>query len=274
MHHAVCGLRHVRGLRHKAPRFPSVKASEVVLEKPRYGFRRLRPDLLHQLVKSLLPKLEIEARYKAAGKPVPIRFLAKGDDIARRNYNNFKAAVQLGEPHFRVGEKPVYFPNAVVRLLRPNAKHTPYQAKFLVPRNFNKMDLRDYLWHVYGLRALNVTVQLLHAPYTRTNNDYGRYRGAQYKKMTIDMEEPFIWPPLPAGFEAEAKRDKEDIVEFTINLDLKGSDRLKPRDEFDGVFSKVDLPNVFVLKRRQKVVAEQPLGEKEDREMVGRFLKL
>ncbi|GAV54005.1 hypothetical protein ZYGR_0AK05070 [Zygosaccharomyces rouxii] len=161
---------------------------------------------------------------------------AHGGRVSDRIMELSREAVTKGEPHFRVGGKQLFFPKARIILLRPNAKHTPYQAKFIVPKSFNKLDLRDYLFHVYGLRAMNVTTQLLHGKYTRVNIASSRFRGPQIKKMTIDMAEPFIWPEEPKKEENSAWND-----ELIRNLELYrdeqqrlASDSFKPGKAFDG----------------------------------------
>lgn len=272
-----------RSLHYKAnhKKYPKLNIKDVVMEKPRYGFRKERPPLLSQSVTdTLFPASEIKKKYVEQGKPVPIKFNAKSDEISKRNYEKYKEEVALGLPHFRVGEKKVYFPKARVCLLRPNAKHTPYQAKFLVPRNFNKMDLRDYLWHVYGLRALNVTVQLLHAKFTRGMDDHARYRAPQYKKMTIDMEEPFIWPELPESVVESARKFREDQTEAMAMLTAQGSNKHKPSEAFDGLYKKPELPNIFVSTNTKKALGEKvkeleaQREAKGDRAMVADFLNL
>lgn len=272
-----------RALHYRAnpKKYPKVNVDDVQLEKPRFGFRKHRPPVIHQLVRDeLFLAPEIRKRYLAAGKPVPIRYSLKADEIARRNHEKFKDEVALGLPHFKVGHKKVYLPKARVCLLRPNAKHTPYQAKFLVPRNFNKMDLRDYLWHVYGLRALNVTVQLLHARFTRGMQDHARYRAPQYKKMTIDMEEPFVWPALPEGIVEKSLKMREDQLDAIALVTAPGSDQLKPTDAFDGLYEKPVLPNIFVSRTNQKVLAEERAkataraDAQNDRDSVARYLGL
>ena len=236
-------------------RYPKVNINDVELEKPRFRFRKIREPLISQSVKeTLFPNTEIKRRYLKAGKPVPIKYRYINDKIGRRNYEKYQEEVALGLPHFRVGEKKIYFPKGRICLLRPNAKHTPYQAKFLVPRNFNKMDLRDYLWHVYGLRALNVTVQLLHAKFQRGPDDHARYRGPQYKKMTIDMEEPFIWPELPQSVVENANKTFDNQLMALEQKTATGSDKLKPSDAFDGLYNKPVLVDQFIPRRARKPV--------------------
>lgn len=74
-------------------------------------------------------------------------------NVSEKIYKWTKAGIEQGKEHFKVGGNKVYFPKARIILLRPNAKHTPYQAKFIVPKSFNKLDLRDYLYHIYGLKS-------------------------------------------------------------------------------------------------------------------------
>lgn len=261
--------------------YPKVNISDVQLEKPRYGFRRQRKPLISQLVTdSMFPAGEIKQRYLQEGKPVPIKFNPRADEISRRNYEKFQDEIAEGRAHFRVGEKKVYFPKARICLLRPNAKHTPYQAKFLVPRNFNKMDLRDYLWHVYGLRALNVTVQLLHASFVRGMNDHARYRGPQYKKMTIDMAEPFIWPELPQKVVDSARDFRINQTKAMQMVAAEGSDKLKPSESFNGIYKKPNLANIFVSAQNKKKLGQKldQLRTQEesagDRQLVSNYLNL
>lgn len=238
-----------RGVHHKlTPKtYPQVQSKDVNLEHTRYGFRKERQPLISQgVVDTLFPNTEIQQKYTEAGKPVPIKYRTGSDDIARRNYLRFQEEVATGQPHFRVGEKKVYLPKARVILLRPNAKHTPYQAKFSVPRNFNKMDLRDYLWNIYGLRALNVTVQLMFPRWRRGPDDYARFREPQYKKMTIDMEEPFIWPDLPKEVANRAANEVPEMLRVTKQNQAIGSNVYKPSGAYGGIYDKPRLPNAFV----------------------------
>ncbi|CCH58044.1 hypothetical protein TBLA_0A02450 [Henningerozyma blattae CBS 6284] len=172
--------------------------------------------------------------------------------VSERIFNRTREAIRNNLPHFRVGKTQLYFPNARVVLLRPNAKHTPYQAKFIVPKSFNKLDLRDYLYHVYGLRALNITTQLLHGAIVKEVK--GRYRGPQIKKMTIEMEHPFIWPAEPApgennlwNPELNADINKHRTVSMIGQL---GSNKEKHEKLFEGVAEPFEKPaSVFIGRR-------------------------
>lgn len=275
-------LTFARLVHHKisAAKYPQVNVKDVVLDKPRFGFRKERPPLVSAEVKAIFSQEAIKQKYLDAGKPVPRKYRVDGDKIARRNYELYHDRVARGLPHFRVGEKKVYFPKACVTLLRPKAKYTPYQASFKVPRNFNKMDLRDYLWHVYGLHVLNVTVSLSPAVYVRRFGDLARYRTSQTKYMTIDMEEPFVWPEVPedAILNSIKERDGEKRIQM-LNF-ARGSDKLKPTGAFDGMLEKPRLADIFISKaqknnmknRDDDVNAQQDAQRARDR--VAKFLKL
>lgn len=275
-------LRFSRLVHHKlsSSKYPKVNVNDVVLEKQRHGFRRERAPLLSADVKEIFSQEAIKQKYIDAGKPVPIKYRVDGDKIARRNYERYQEEVAQGLPHFRVGEKQVYFPKATVALLKPKAKYTPYQACFAVSRNFNKMDLRDYLWHVYGLRALNVTVLLSAPTYLRGFDDRARFRGHQIKYMTIEMEEPFIWPDIPEEMVEKSIRDRKGLMKLQEHNMAIGSDKEKPTGAYDGMLDKPRLANIFISKAQKKQfkspendVVEAKYAQSE-RDRIAQFLKL
>ena len=86
-------------------------------------------------------------------------------------------------------------PDFTISLLH-SAHLPPTMARFLVPLNFNKYDLRDYLFHAYGVRALKIRSYVDQQPVTR--NNAGRIiRPQSLKRMTVDMDKPFVWPSPP-----------------------------------------------------------------------------
>ncbi|ODQ81445.1 hypothetical protein BABINDRAFT_32726 [Babjeviella inositovora NRRL Y-12698] len=179
-----------------------------------------------------------------------------------------REAMEYNEAHFRVGGTKLYFPTARVVLLRPNAKLTPYQAKFIVPKSFNKFDLRDYLWHLYGIRALKITTQLQHAKWTRGPLDRARFRDSQIKKMTIDLEEPFVWPEPYAAYELNSKQNEYEMKKFSSLFQSVGSDKGRPTGAFDGLFDReADSVNFLAKKTKRVLVKDQKkLKKSEDRE--------
>lgn len=272
-----------RSLRHKPlrpERYPKVNIEDVDLNPPKYGFRRQREPIIAQApTKTLFPNVELAKQYIEAGKRIPNRFMSQMDsEKALEQFETFQQQLELEEPHFKIGGNKIYFPQGRICLLRPNAKHTPYQAKFLVPKSMNKMDLRDYLWNIYGLRALNVTVQLLPAKWARGAFDNARYRIPQLKKMTVDMVEPFIWPEVPKEKIEQVRAQRagsEKIVQHNV---ASGSDLKKPLDVYDGMYAEKVVPQRFIpgqVKRQgSKVIKSfgKLASTKDDRQQLEKFL--
>ncbi|KAL4802299.1 putative mitochondrial ribosomal protein L23 [Aspergillus unguis] len=105
--------------------------------------------------------------------------------------------------------KQIYLPNFTVALIR-----TPFLpprfASFYVPLNFNKLDMRDYLQRAYGVGVISVrsTVEQQKVTREKTNGKfgYGKWRRPKSRKrMTVEMDEPFVWPELPESMEAWEK---------------------------------------------------------------------
>ncbi|KAK3078226.1 hypothetical protein LTS18_008110, partial [Coniosporium uncinatum] len=107
---------------------------------------------------------------------------------------------------FRVGGKQVFLPNFEIILMR-TPKLSPYQAKFEVPLDFNKLDLRDYLWSAYNVHALTVRSFIQQSKVRQDKASSTRpiarrwHRPRSRKFMTIEMERPFIWPEEPENFD-------------------------------------------------------------------------
>ncbi|GAB7338718.1 hypothetical protein MBLNU457_5436t1 [Dothideomycetes sp. NU457] len=103
---------------------------------------------------------------------------------------------------FRLGRKAIYLPNFTIALLR-TPKLPPNMASFIVPLHLNKLDLRDYLYHAYNVRVLNVRSFIKQARVTQGNPNAidarpqpnRWFRAQATKKMTVEMDKPFVWPP-------------------------------------------------------------------------------
>ncbi|PRT56824.1 54S ribosomal protein L41, mitochondrial [Wickerhamiella sorbophila] len=218
--------------------------------------------------------------------PVAVERSAVPDPTAyskhsQKLYDMFVEDVAANRPHFPIGGKEVYFPWAPITLLRPSARMTPYQAQFVVPLNFNKLDLRDYLWHVYGLRALNITTQVKWSQWHRQG--YSRYRTPQVKKMIIDMDQPFIWPEVDTA--AEESHQKSTNLTFTKHeeelRDRLGSDSTKPAKAFDGLLGPYPAaPKPYVPKKIKANMANlrdkssKAVDKKSEEELIRRFTQL
>lgn len=101
-------------------------------------------------------------------------------------------------------------PKFTIALVR-TPKLSPYHARFQVPLNFSKYDLRDYLYHAYDVKCHNIRSFVKQQP-IRMAAKTGRhqFRPESLKYMTVEMERPFVWPEDPESWEPW---DKEEGVE-------------------------------------------------------------
>ncbi|KAN0096834.1 hypothetical protein V8E51_015639 [Hyaloscypha variabilis] len=130
------------------------------------------------------------------------------------------------------GKKQVFLPNLVLTLLRtPNSP--PNFATFLVPLNLNKLDMRDYLFHAYGIRVHGVRSYIQMSKLTQDKPGSKRpkprkwFRPKSIKKMMVEMERPFVWPEEPKEFDMwdkstfdAAQKDRE-MQEETFRPDFR-----------------------------------------------------
>ncbi|KAI8052351.1 ribosomal protein L23/L15e core domain-containing protein, partial [Syncephalis plumigaleata] len=96
------------------------------------------------------------------------------------------------------GGKRVYFPNLIFTFVRSNLP--PNQAVFRVEPHVNKLDVRDYLWHLYGVRVLDVrtTVFLGKERSKITKSGIARVkRDPSWKKVIVTLEDEFYFPEPP-----------------------------------------------------------------------------
>ena len=76
-------------------------------------------------------------------------------------------------------------------------------AKFIVPLNMNKLDLRDYLYHAYNVRVVSVRSYIEQQKVTQGKPNAPKmqikrwFRPRAIKKMTVELESPFVWPSTP-----------------------------------------------------------------------------
>ncbi|KAL2135960.1 hypothetical protein VTI74DRAFT_6009 [Chaetomium olivicolor] len=99
----------------------------------------------------------------------------------------------------KFGRKQIFLPNHVVAFIRPKPKQPPNLATFVVPLQFNKLDLRDYLYHAYNVEVTSVR-SFINQPAPRQRNGTGGkwYRPRSQKMMIAELVKPFVWPEPPA----------------------------------------------------------------------------
>jgi large subunit ribosomal protein L23 len=119
---------------------------------------------------------------------------------------------------------------------------SPYHARFLVPLDFSKYDLRDYLYHAYNVKCFNIRSYVKQMP-VRDSQAKQRswFRADSEKYMTVEMEQPFVWPALP-----------EDVKPWGIGEFAK---KVKENADRSGQIETVDLKREKAKSLREQVKA-------------------
>ena len=86
----------------------------------------------------------------------------------------------------------VYFPNFVCTLIRSGKARPANDVVFRVPRHLNKLDIRQYLEGLYGVRVATIRIQNFLPKTTRNGRNYVAGR----KNAIVKLEgETFSYPP-------------------------------------------------------------------------------
>ncbi|KAI9709566.1 MAG: hypothetical protein M1820_003326 [Bogoriella megaspora] len=119
---------------------------------------------------------------------------------------------------FRIGSKQVFLPNFRLTLLRtPNLP--PTHAAFITPLSFNKLDIRDYLFHAYGITCFRIR-SYVHQHRVRQGKPRAVapkrgqwFRPRATKRITVEMDKPFVWPDEPEDFTPWSKKTNDAAQE-------------------------------------------------------------
>ncbi|KAI9667468.1 MAG: hypothetical protein M1821_000284 [Bathelium mastoideum] len=115
---------------------------------------------------------------------------------------------------FKIGQRQVFLPNFTLTLLR-TPRLPPNFASFIVPLDINKLDIRDYLFHAYGITCLRVRSYVQQQRIQHGQTTLGRlkprtwHRPRSVKRMTVEMDKPFVWPEEPDNFEPWSKETRD-----------------------------------------------------------------
>lgn len=111
-----------------------------------------------------------------------------------------------------IGSNPIALPspNHVIAFIRPKPRQPPNLATFVVPLQFNKLDMRDYLWHVYNVEVTAVRSFVNQFRPRQKHGHTGRtFRPRSGKMMIAELVKPFTWPEQP---------QEKDLEDFDITM--------------------------------------------------------
>ncbi|KAJ2503581.1 mitochondrial 54S ribosomal protein YmL41 [Coemansia sp. RSA 1972] len=96
----------------------------------------------------------------------------------------------------KFGNFKIYFPNIVFKII-PDPRLTKHQAAFRIPLNLNKLDVRDYLTHIYNVTVTDVRTAVLPGKLTTNRFTGQKERTSRTKKAIVTMKETFQYPEAP-----------------------------------------------------------------------------
>ncbi|KAI9502956.1 mitochondrial 54S ribosomal protein YmL41 [Coemansia spiralis] len=96
----------------------------------------------------------------------------------------------------RFGNVKIHLPNIVFKII-PDPRLGKNQAAFRVPLQVNKLDIKDYLTHIYNVTVTDVRTVVLPGkiglnPYTAQME-----RSSRIKKAIVTIKEEFTYPKDP-----------------------------------------------------------------------------
>ncbi|KAF8577709.1 hypothetical protein K439DRAFT_532538 [Ramaria rubella] len=120
-----------------------------------------------------------------------------------------------------VGQR-IYLPNIVFRMMRnytpPGQPYNPWEATFRIPHSLTKLDIRSYLYAVYGVKCT----------YIRTDNYFKRLWSRKrkvtedtstgYKRAVVGLVEPFYYPEAIEDMSLQERQTREKWLDEHFQL--------------------------------------------------------
>ncbi|KIJ55463.1 hypothetical protein M422DRAFT_24038 [Sphaerobolus stellatus SS14] len=110
----------------------------------------------------------------------------------------------------------VYLPNVKFYMVRnhtaPGEAYNPWEATFYVPPSFTKMDIRSYLWSVYGVNCTYIRTQIL-LNTERSNLRVRARRIRAKKRAVVGLVEPFYYPDATEDMPLEDRTTVQEALD-------------------------------------------------------------
>ncbi|GJJ11194.1 hypothetical protein Clacol_005426 [Clathrus columnatus] len=110
----------------------------------------------------------------------------------------------------------IYFPNWILQMIRnttpPGQPYNPWEATFRAPYSVTKLDVRSYLWAVYGIKCTYIRTQIIPAVFKR--NPYGqRMKRKGHKRVIVGLVEPFYYPEAMEDMDRTDRQARQDWLD-------------------------------------------------------------
>ncbi|KAJ2750085.1 mitochondrial 54S ribosomal protein YmL41 [Coemansia aciculifera] len=136
----------------------------------------------------------------------------------------------------RFGSLRVYFPNLVFKII-PDVRLSKNQAAFRVPLNVNKLDIKDYLTHIYNVNVTDVRTAVFQGKLTVNRFTGQKERTSRTKKAIVTTKEEFEYPQ-EANVDQDFGGMEVQYEQMRRANKLKGW-RIRPSQEMAGLRRKL-----------------------------------
>lgn len=161
--------------------------------------------------------------------------------------------------------KRIYFPNWELQMIRnatsPGQPYNPWEATFRAPYSVTKLDVRSYLWAVYGVKCTYIRTQIVPTVIKRNKmNKKTRRRG--HKRVIVGLVEPFYYPEATEDMPYAERQARQEWIDakyllYTREVALKKS-----------LFDQLAAPyqSKFKLNNSRKDILKKVLQRRQQRE--------
>lgn len=123
-----------------------------------------------------------------------------------------------------VGQR-IYLPNIIFRMMRnftpPGEPYNPWEATFRVPNSLTKLDIRSYLFAVYGVKCTYIRTDNYFEPLKNFKRKHIRrqMRRAAYKRVVVGLVEPFYYPEALEDMDLTERQTREEWLNSKLQID-------------------------------------------------------
>ncbi|KAF8519665.1 hypothetical protein JB92DRAFT_1973636 [Gautieria morchelliformis] len=104
----------------------------------------------------------------------------------------------------------------------PGEPYNPWEATFRIPTSLTKLDVRSYLYAVYGVKCTYIRTDNYFEPletYKRRTRRPSVSRGSSsYKRAVVGLLEPFYYPEALEDMDRNERQEREEWLEKNFQI--------------------------------------------------------
>lgn len=159
----------------------------------------------------------------------------------------------------------IYFPNWTLQMVRnttaPGQPYNPWEATFRIPYSATKLDIRSYLWALYGVKCTYIRTQIV-PTVTKLSPLRKKLRRRGHKRAIVGLVEPFYYPEAMEDMDHTERQARQDWLDSAYNHYRNEVGRKKQ------LFDRLSFPYTsrFKLNNTRKDILKRILERRQARE--------